>query len=290
LALTDATAVAAGAQPPEAPSFDSVCRAMSGIFRFFVSTPGRRASMFVLALFATAYVCGVIVPHNFETTREYFWVFLLGAALGVSDVFTRYQEAPLRTLGTFGALTRIAVNALASGLALWLIQTHPYSATQTIPNPTAQIVAAGFGALALLRVSVRFKFSGQDVSVGPAELIDSILAAADRDANRASAVATARDAYEVRRRVLYDDIMRRLVPICVELPQTLSSNQRKDLYDNIKLCVERDDCEDKEKSLLVLAVVARVVGWEVVKRVAAEIALDGDPLVDALAQQSDRPD
>jgi hypothetical protein len=283
---------AGGRQPGAAPAFvaamRSVCDVVTSIVRFLVSTPVRRTSLFLAVLIALAFVCGVVVPHDAETTRDYLSVFVLGAALGVSDVFSRYQEAPLRTLGTPGAITRIGANALASGLALWLIQTHPYSAEQTISSPAAQIIAAGFGALVLLRISIRFRFSGQDVSIGPAELIDSILSAADRDANRASTVATARDAYEVRRKVLYNDIVRRLAPICIEFPQTLSAAQRQDLYSNIKASVDRADCDEKEKSLLVLAVIARVVGWEVVKGVADEITRDGDPKIDALAKQSDK--
>ncbi|MFZ2030254.1 MAG: hypothetical protein WAU68_08100 [Vitreimonas sp.] len=265
----------------------SICDAVTHVLQFFAGTPARRTLLFFATLIAAAFVCGVMVPHDAELTRDYFAVFVLGAALGVSDVFSRYQEAPLRTLGSPGAITRIATNALASGLALWLIKANP-EALRTIPNPAAQIIAAGFGALVLLRVSIRFRFSGQDLSIGPAELIDSILAAADRDANRSSALATALDAYEVRRLVLYNDVVRRLAPICIELPQTLSPTQKQTAYNDIKACVDRDDCEDKEKTLLILAIVARLVGWEVVKGVAREMARDGNPLVDTLAKQSDK--
>lgn len=275
--------------PAFAPAMKSICDAITRVAQVLVSTPVRRSFLFFATLIAVAFVCGVLVPHNAETTRDYFAVFVLGAVLGVSDVFTRYQEAPLRTLGSPGAITRIATNALASGLALWLIKTHPYSAEQTIPSSAAQIFAAGFGALVLLRISLRFRFSGQDLSIGPAELIDSILAAADRDANRSSALATALDAYEVRRLVLYNDVVRRLAPICIELPQTLSPAQKQSAYTDIKACVDRTDCEEKEKTLLILAIVARLVGWEVVKGVAREIARDGNPLIEALASQSDKP-
>jgi hypothetical protein len=267
----------------------TVCDVVTAFFGFLVSTPVRRTIMFALVLVAVALIAGMVLPHDLETARDYLSVFVLGAVIGVSDVFSRYQEAPLRTLGTPGALTRIATNAAASGLALWLIKTPFGPGPLTISNPAAQIVAAGFGALALLRISLRFRFSGQDVSIGPADLIDSILAAGDRDANRASTVATARDAYEVRRKVLYPDIVRRLAPICVEFPQTLSAAQRQELYANIKASVDRVDCGEAEKSLLVLAVIARVVGWEVVKGVADEIARDGDPMpIEALVKQSER--
>jgi hypothetical protein len=202
-------------------------------------------------------------------------------------MFSRYQEAPLRTLSSPGALIRIAVNAAASGIALWIIKAHPFWEAQPIENAAGQVLAAGFGALALLRLSLKAKFGDQDISFGPASLVDSILAAADRDANRASAAATVREAFEVKRKASLDIIATRLAPLCVEMPQTLSDTERRALYDQIKRCIERADCSDSEKSLLILAALARVVGWDVVHAVADEIVRqEDDPDIAALAKQA----
>lgn len=241
----------------------------------------------LLAALALLLALGIVLPADPTVARDYLFVFALGGLIGVADVFSRYQEAPLRTLSSTGALIRIAVNAAASGIALWIIKAHPFTDMQPIENTATQIVAAGFGALALLRLSVKAKIGDQDVSIGPASLVDSILAAADRDANRASAAATVREAFEVKRKVPLYDIATRLAPLCVEAPQTLSDADRRGLYEQIKRCIERADCSDSEKSLLILATLARVVGWDVVHAVADEIVRqEDDPAITELAKQA----
>lgn len=236
---------------------------------------------------------GLLFFNDLPTAGDFFFVLVLGSIIGLADVFGRYQEAPLRTLATSGALVRIAANAAASLLALWFIKAHPLTTEPQITNSFVQVFAAGFGALALLRVSLKVRIADQDIAVGPAPLIDTILAAADRDASRSSAAATMRDAFSVQRRIGYSDILTRLAPLCVEVPQTLTDADRKTLLDQLKVCADRADCSERERGTMVLARLARTVGWDVIEAAAAEIesansaVVVPDPELAALAREAE---
>jgi hypothetical protein len=114
----------------------------------------------------------------------------LGAAVGASELVSRYRDDPMRALRTAPALTYIALNALVSGCIYGLI-TH-YAKTMfpaLAKDPLMRSITAGFGAMAILRskfFTVRTA-GGEEVGIGPDAAVSAFLSAADRGVDRARA-------------------------------------------------------------------------------------------------------
>jgi hypothetical protein len=114
----------------------------------------------------------------------------LGAAVGTSELVSRYRDDPMRALRSAPALTYIALNALVSACIYGLI-TH-YAKTM-IPalakDPLMRSITAGFGAMAILRskfFTIRTT-QGEEVGIGPDAAVSAFLSAADRGVDRARA-------------------------------------------------------------------------------------------------------
>jgi hypothetical protein len=114
----------------------------------------------------------------------------LGAAVGTSELVSRYRDDPMRALRSAPALTYVALNALVSACVYGLV-TH-YAKT-IIPSlakdPLMRSITAGFGAMAILRskfFTVRTA-GGEEVGIGPDAAVSAFLYAADRGVDRARA-------------------------------------------------------------------------------------------------------
>ena len=87
----------------------------------------------------------------------YVGVFFLSGAVGVGEVLSRYRDVPLLVLRGWPAWTYVATNATAGILALWAIDAFGWTFGEnpsTVAQRGLQIVAAGFGALAIMRTAV----------------------------------------------------------------------------------------------------------------------------------------
>ncbi len=221
----------------------------------------------MLACLAISWLAGIVVPHDWRLTRDFALAVVFGTIIGVGDVLERHGEAPLTTLATPGAAARIIVNAAASALALWLLKDNPFSAGGELfqGNATAQVLLAGFGALALLRVSVRVAFGGSNVEISLAAVIDKFLQSADRDALGRSAATSAKHLFEICEDVDFGTMSRRVAPICLSMPEALSDEQRKKLGAHIQGIRDDPTLEDEDKAVLIASTIAKAIGREALR-------------------------
>jgi hypothetical protein len=140
----------------------------------------------------------------------YVLVGVLGAAVAVGELVSRYRDAPMKALTTIPAFVYIAINASASLGALALIRAFDwkFGVTGTSSDPAVrwtQTLVAGFGALAFFRSSLFIIHVGdKDIGMGPSAFLQSVLDAADRGVDRVRANARSRLVAKVMQGVSFE--------------------------------------------------------------------------------------
>jgi hypothetical protein len=137
---------------------------------------------------ALALIEGAVRPDGPVTASRLYevgGVLLLGMAVGFTELVSHYRDEPWRTSVTTPGLVFIAFNGAAAMAALALLHHFP----AVLHRPDDRVVtslAAGTGAMVVLRsklFSVR-QADGTDVAFGPAFIVDTMLAAVNRDVDR----------------------------------------------------------------------------------------------------------
>jgi hypothetical protein len=112
---------------------------------------------------------------------------ILGASVGTSEVVSRYRDEPTQALKSLPALTYLGLNALVSVSVYGLLTRYASTLIPTLADdPLMRSIAAGFGAMAILRskfFTLRTE-KGEDIGVGPDAAIAAFLSAADRGVDR----------------------------------------------------------------------------------------------------------
>lgn len=120
---------------------------------------------------------------------SYFWAVVLGFLVGFAELVSRYRDEPWRVARLPPGLIFIGLNGLAAGVALFLLQTFP-AELHAPSSPVALVMVAGFGAMVVIRTKLLtvHQAGGTDIAVGPAFLLDTMLAAINRDVDRRRAL------------------------------------------------------------------------------------------------------
>ena len=138
---------------------------------------------------------------------DLLWVALLGGLVGTGELITRYRDAPTAVLRSAAALFYIALNALAAILALAMVRAFGLDfglpADSTVRS-WVQVLAAGFSALAVLRMSFfTLRAGDQDIGIGPSSLLQILLGASDRAVDRMRARARATEVAHIMAGVVF---------------------------------------------------------------------------------------
>jgi hypothetical protein len=218
--------------------------------------------------------------------------FLLGGAVGIGELLTRYRDAPTRALISGAGGVYVLVNAGASVGALALARTFGWFAPVTGVPPEAsdfwtQVLTAGFGSMAVLRSSLFVvKSGGEDVAVGPSALMTALLDAADRGVDRRRAEARAAAAAELISNLSPEKALMVLPDVFFALMQNLSSDNRLEIREKVT-SIEQLSVPPRVKLLCFCALAMTYVGENVVR--AAVIALDAEIREPAPAPASENP-
>lgn len=115
---------------------------------------------------------------------------VIGMAVGFAELVARYRDAPWRAALSMPGCFYIAANGLAALSALYLISSFPES-FQRPKTDTGLALMAGTGAMVAIRSKLFtiHQASGPDVAFGPAFLVDTLLAAVNREVDRGRALA-----------------------------------------------------------------------------------------------------
>ncbi|MFB0490211.1 hypothetical protein ABIE45_002797 [Methylobacterium sp. OAE515] len=167
----------------------------------------------------------------------YIAVALLGGLAGLSELINRYRDAPFSVLRNWATLLLVITNAAASIATLAIIRetnlvSIPGAGTGT--QSALQILIAGVGAMAILRIGISLQVSGKAVNVSLANLLQPLLTAADREVARARASHKLSVSKELMLGLDADAALRELPGICSRVISNMSSEEVKTLEDEIK--------------------------------------------------------
>jgi hypothetical protein len=164
----------------------------------------------------------------------YMLVFALGGLLGLTELLGRYTDSPTAVLKSPGAFLYVVVNAIGSAIALYLI----LKLAPEVTNPIYQVLLAGLGAMAFLRSALfKARVAEQDVAVGPAIILDTLLKFADAQVDRGRAVDRASRIASVVASLPVAQAGADLPRLCFALMQNLPVDIRQRLLDDITLVV-----------------------------------------------------
>lgn len=174
---------------------------------------------------------------------EWLWVPVIGLLVGVVELVAGYRDNPGRALRTAPALFYMAINAVACLLCLTiLVRVKPswiFVGQDTGLQQLYLILAAGFGAVAIFRSSI-FKLKSPDgeIAVGPAIVLDTLLAASDRGVDRQVAAPRSAKIHELMKDVSFDRAKVALPTYCFALMQNVGVNEQKAIADQVNALSE----------------------------------------------------
>lgn len=165
-------------------------------------------------------------------------VFLIGVLVGGGELVSHYKDEPFRALRSTPASAYLVINGSASLLALVALRTFgwvPSGESTAEAMRLTQILAAGFGAMAIFRSSLFVvRIGTDDVGVGPIAFLNVILRAVDRGVDRKRASDREKAVVEIMGGLAYDDVKTSLPAFAAQLMQNLSLQEATDLGNDVQ--------------------------------------------------------
>ena len=179
-------------------------------------------------------------PEPWPKVVALLLVGAIGAFVGATDLMRKYKDSPEGALATPPARLYIAVNVVASMLALALIWVFNWTFDQDANQPAqvlvTQILVAGLSAMILFRSAMfTVRQGGEEMPIGPANVLQSILNASDRGVDRIRAEDRARKVYEQMKDISFDKASLELPVVALALMQNLSKEEQEGLQEQIRL-------------------------------------------------------
>ncbi len=215
---------------------------------------------------------------------EWLVVALFGAAIGVAELISRYKDEPDNALRSWPAYLYLLLNALASMAALGIIRVFNWSFGITNPNAVgvAQVIVAGFGAMAILRTSLfTVKVGEETISIGPSRFLEVMLTAVDRGVDRKRGEARAKVISKIMGNVSFEKAYTALPSYCFTLMQNLPSENPKQFGEQITL-IRNSHMSPRVKSQVLGLLLMNLVGENVlsaaIQSIGDEIKPDPEPV------------
>jgi len=202
-----------------------------------------------------------------------------------AELLARYRDDPVRAVLSWPAATYGIVNAASGVLAAWWLWTF-FPQLVAVATPAAKVncaepnvaklaVVAGLGSLALLRTSLlKLRMTnGDDISVGPAVIVEQIMSVVDRGVDRHQAQHRSEIAKSLAPNVNFDQQAASLVSLCLVLLQNPSADEEQQITSVMRSLAGRSDISPKVKSMSLLLTLLGLVGEPVLRN--AVDALNG---------------
>ncbi len=189
---------------------------------------------------------------------------VIGVAIGITELISRYRDAPFKATFSVPGLLYFVVNGSAAASALALIREFDVVSPDE-PIPLKWVLAAGFGAMAILRSSLfSFRAGDQDVALGPSTLLRVVLDAADREVDRQRAKARAASVDEIMRDVVFEKAQLALPTYCLALLQNLSQEDQDQLA-RMSIALKDAQMNERVKNLSLGLAIMDAVGEDVLR-------------------------
>lgn len=220
---------------------------------------------------------------------DYIWVGLFGLLIGLAELLSRYRDAPFSALKTMPAWVYIGLNITAAVGALEMLRVFEVDfglATNTQKLRWAQVLAAGFGAMVLFRSSILvFRAGDQDVSVGPASVLQILFSTLDREVDRHRAKKRAEAVKKIMEGISFSKASNPLPLVAIALMQNLPREEQDRIVSKIKGLNEDDKIPAYAKAIALGLTIIDFVGENVldstVRLIKGEIIEQEDALLTA---------
>lgn len=204
-----------------------------------------------------------------DTFIQYLAVGACGVLLGSAELASRYRDSPVDLLRIPGTYFYLACNVLISWAALWLLDVlSPNSfpvAADNEARPVYEVLIAGFGGAAFFRSSIaKTKIGDVEIGVGPAFVIDVLLAVSDRLIDRKRALERSRTIPALMRDVPPDFAAQSLTEFAVALMQNLSAADERTLKTRVDASF-KTDLPSPVKSILIGLILSEYIGYDALR-------------------------
>ncbi|HZZ89985.1 MAG TPA: hypothetical protein VFE13_16780 [Caulobacteraceae bacterium] len=203
---------------------------------------------------------------------------LIGIVVAYAELLARYRDDPMRAVLSWPAFSYALVNGGAGLLAAWWLSSFFPSivaATGAKSIDGAKLaVVGGFGALAVMRTSLlKLKLnSGDEVSVGPAVIVDQLLTVVDRSVDRHLAERRATIASELAGRIDFQRDGTSLVALCLVLLQNPSATEQQQMSAVLQGLNGRTDIPANIKATSLLLALLGLVGETVLRQAVKQVS------------------
>ncbi|MBN9509541.1 MAG: hypothetical protein J0I21_10580 [Alphaproteobacteria bacterium] len=252
------------------------------------------AVAFAIALAIGAAVERMSVEHGGHLLA-YIGAGVLGLLVGATELVSRYRDAPLFVVRSLAGMVYMAVNAAVALSMFWFFRTGQIAVdfTHALAPTLTQVLVAGVGGMALLRTSLfTLRVKEADIAIGPAAILQVILAAADRACDRDRAGPRAIVVKDKMRGVAFERAKLALPAHCLALMQNISAEERSQL-DSAIAALSAAQMDDEVKSynlgLLLMNYVGETVLGEAVRALGPLIAGPAADTPPILAQAASLP-
>lgn len=199
-------------------------------------------------------------------------VMAIGALVGAGELVVRYRDDPRQALFCGAAILYIGINAATSLVTYGLIRAFGWGFGQpagTDAQHWTQVLAAGFGAMAVLRSSLFLvKVGDKDIGIGPSGVIEGLLSAADRAVDRRRGCDRSEEIRELLAGLSWKQAREELPALCLGLMQNATPSEQQLLARTIT-DLEAGDLDSSVRVYLVGLSLMNLAGAGVLKGAVA---------------------
>jgi len=192
---------------------------------------------------------------------------LIGGISALVELLARYRDDPARAILSVPAAAYAVINAVAAILAGWWLVLFQFSLVADPQYPHLVSVArlaviAGFGSLLVMRTSLlRLRMPGGDeISVGPAVIVEQLLSVIDRGVDRHLAVRRAQIASVLAPKIDFTRHNSELVSLCLVLLQNPTADEEQRMTAVSRALAGRNDIDDRVKAMSLILALLGLVG------------------------------
>jgi hypothetical protein len=206
---------------------------------------------------------------------EWLTVIGIGVLIGITDIISRYRDEPDDALGTTPSFFYLFVNVVASSLTLICIRAFEWTfGLQGQQAAWAQVLVAGFGAMAILRTSLwTVQVGEQSIPIGLNSFLDAILGTVDRAVDRKRAQQRAQAVSTIMKDVDFDKAAQALPAYCFGLLQNLPVDEQDKFGRKVALLASAP-MNKRVKALLLGLTLMNLVGEKVLETAVANLGTD----------------
>lgn len=206
---------------------------------------------------------------------EWLTVASLGAVIGITDIISRYRDEPDDALATLPSIFYLFVNAMASTLTLVSVRFFGWDfGLQGESGAWTQVLVAGLGAMAILRISFwNVRVGEQTIPIGLNSFLDSLLGGVDRAVDRKRAQQRAIAVTKIMKDVDFEKASQALPSYCFGLMQNLPIDEQEKFGRKVAL-LGAAPMNNRVKSLLLGLSLMNVVGERVLETAVTNLGAD----------------